>query len=37
MLPRAKLHLLPGIGHMVQCAAPDRVIQAIDEIASGKF
>ena len=37
MLPRAKLTILPGIGHMLHHAAPDVVIAAIDEIASGRF
>jgi pimeloyl-ACP methyl ester carboxylesterase len=32
--PQATLTVLPGLGHMVQYAATDRVIQAIDEIAA---
>jgi pimeloyl-ACP methyl ester carboxylesterase len=32
VLPRGKLIVLPGVGHMVHFAAPDRVVQAIDEI-----
>jgi pimeloyl-ACP methyl ester carboxylesterase len=35
MLPRAKLILLPGIGHMLHHAAAGVVADAIDEIASG--
>ena len=37
MLPRGKLTVLPGIGHMLHHAAPDVVIGAIDEIAGGRF
>ena len=33
VLPHAGLTVLPGVGHMVQYAAPDRVIQAVEEIA----
>jgi pimeloyl-ACP methyl ester carboxylesterase len=36
-LPRAKLIVLSGIGHMLHHAAADRVIAAIDEIALGRF
>lgn len=32
--PNAVLTVLPGLGHMVQYAATDRVIQAVDEIAA---
>jgi pimeloyl-ACP methyl ester carboxylesterase len=35
MLPRAKLIVLPGMGHMLHHAAADVVADAIDEIASG--
>ena len=35
MLPRAKLIVLPGIGHMLHHAAAGVVVEAIDEIASG--
>ncbi len=31
-IPRAKLVVLPGVGHMVHFAAPERVIEAIAEI-----
>lgn len=34
MLPQATLTVLPGVGHMVQYAAPDRVIQAVNEVAT---
>ena len=37
MLPRGKLTVLPGIGHMLHHVAAERVIEAIDEIASGWF
>jgi pimeloyl-ACP methyl ester carboxylesterase len=37
MLPHGKLLMLPGIGHMLHHAAPDIVVDAIDEIASGRF
>ena len=37
VLPHGKLIVLPGVGHMVQFAAPDRVVEAIDEIAAGRF
>ena len=33
MLPRGTLVMLPGIGHMPHHAAPDTIIQAIDELA----
>lgn len=33
-LPRATLTVLPGVGHMVHYVAPNRVIQAIDEVAA---
>jgi pimeloyl-ACP methyl ester carboxylesterase len=33
VLPHAKLVVLPGVGHMAQFAAPERVIQAISELA----
>ncbi|MBV9558190.1 MAG: alpha/beta hydrolase [Pseudolabrys sp.] len=32
-IPNAKLTVLPGIGHMVQFAATDLVVQAIDEVS----
>lgn len=32
-LPHAKVFILPGVGHMVHYAAPERVIAAIAEIA----
>jgi pimeloyl-ACP methyl ester carboxylesterase len=35
VLPRAKLIVLPGMGHMLHHAAADVVADAIDEIASG--
>jgi pimeloyl-ACP methyl ester carboxylesterase len=31
-IPNAKLVVLPGVGHMVQFAAPERVLRAVDEI-----
>ena len=34
-LPRARLLLLPGVGHMPHYAAPDRVAEAIAELADG--
>lgn len=34
-LPRAELVLLPGVGHMPHYAAPERVAEAIGEIAGG--
>jgi pimeloyl-ACP methyl ester carboxylesterase len=37
MLPRARLNVLPGVGHMVHFAAPDRIVEAIDDIAAGAF
>lgn len=33
-LPRAKLVVLPGVGHMVHFAAPERVIEAITELVA---
>ena len=33
-VPQAKLTVLPGVGHMVQYVAADRVVQAIDELAA---
>jgi pimeloyl-ACP methyl ester carboxylesterase len=35
-VPRAKLVVLPGIGHMLHHVAADRVIAEIEEIASGE-
>jgi pimeloyl-ACP methyl ester carboxylesterase len=35
MLPRAKLIVLSGIGHMLHHAAAGVMVDAIDEIASG--
>jgi pimeloyl-ACP methyl ester carboxylesterase len=37
VLSHGKLIVLPGVGHMVQFAAPDRVVEAIDEIAAGRL
>jgi pimeloyl-ACP methyl ester carboxylesterase len=34
MLPDATLTVLPGVGHMVQYAAQDRAVQAVDEVAA---
>lgn len=34
-VPNAKLIVLPGVGHMVQNAAPDRVISEIDAMSGG--
>ena len=34
ILPRARLTLLPGVGHMPHHAAPDDVIAAIDRLAA---
>jgi pimeloyl-ACP methyl ester carboxylesterase len=34
MLSDATLTVLPGVGHMVQFAATDRVVRAIDEVAA---
>jgi pimeloyl-ACP methyl ester carboxylesterase len=31
-VPNAKLVVLPGVGHMVQFAAPEQVVRAVDEI-----
>lgn len=36
MLPRGTLIVLPGIGHMPHHAAPDIIIQAIDELVRAK-
>ena len=36
MLQRSKLIVLPGIGHMPHHAAPDIIIQAIDELSGTK-
>ncbi len=33
-LPHATLTILPGVGHMVHYAAPDRVVAAIDKVAA---
>ncbi len=32
-MPRAKLIVLPGIGHMVEFAASERVVEAVDEVS----
>jgi pimeloyl-ACP methyl ester carboxylesterase len=32
VVPGARLVVLPGVGHMVQNAAPDRVLSEIDEM-----
>jgi pimeloyl-ACP methyl ester carboxylesterase len=34
-VPGAKLIVLPGVGHMVQYAAPDLVIHEIDTVIDG--
>jgi pimeloyl-ACP methyl ester carboxylesterase len=34
VVPNAKLIVLPGVGHMVQNAAPDLVVQEIENIAN---
>jgi pimeloyl-ACP methyl ester carboxylesterase len=34
VLPRVRLMVLPGVGHMVQFAAPDRIVEAIDQIVT---
>lgn len=34
VLPRARLTVLPGIGHMVHFAAPDPIMEAIDRLAA---
>jgi len=31
-LPHAKLDLLPGVGHMVHYAAPDRTVEAVEAV-----
>ncbi len=36
MLPRAKLIVLRGVGHMVQFAARDQIVAAVAELASGR-
>ena len=36
MLPRGRLIVLPGIGHMLHHAAADIVIEAIDELSGTK-
>lgn len=33
--PNAKLNVLPGVGHMVQNVAPDRVIAEVEEMIGG--
>ena len=35
--PRVNLTVLPGVGHMVQFVATDRVVQAVDDVAAAKF
>jgi pimeloyl-ACP methyl ester carboxylesterase len=35
ILPGAKLVVLPGIGHMLHFAAPERIVEAIAEIGQG--
>ncbi|THD66010.1 MAG: alpha/beta hydrolase [Bradyrhizobium sp.] len=35
VVPNAKLIVLPGVGHMVQNAAPDLVVSEIDEMIGG--
>src|SRR5262249_42045507 len=35
-LPNSKLVVLEGIGHMPHHVAPDRVVEAIDEVANGR-
>jgi pimeloyl-ACP methyl ester carboxylesterase len=35
-LPHARLIVLPGVGHMVQYAAPERVVRAIDELMANR-
>jgi pimeloyl-ACP methyl ester carboxylesterase len=37
LVPRVRLQVLPGIGHMVQHAVPDRIVEAVDEIVAGRF
>jgi pimeloyl-ACP methyl ester carboxylesterase len=34
-LPSSRLHVVPGLGHMVHYGAPDRVAEAIERIATG--
>lgn len=33
-LPNSELHVLPGVGHMVHYAAPERVAEAIETVAA---
>jgi pimeloyl-ACP methyl ester carboxylesterase len=33
-LPHATLTVLPGVGHMVQYAAPERIVEAIDRVTA---
>jgi len=33
-LPQARLTVLPGVGHMVQYAAPDIILQEVDRVAA---
>ena len=33
-LPHVTLTVLPGVGHMVQYAAPERVVEAIDQVTA---
>lgn len=35
-LPQATLTILPGVGHMVQYVAADRVVQAIDKLVANR-
>ena len=35
VVPGAKLIVLPGVGHMVQNAAPDLVVREIEQMAAG--
>jgi pimeloyl-ACP methyl ester carboxylesterase len=37
VLPRGRLTLLPGVGHMLHHAAAGAAIEAVDEIAAGRF
>jgi pimeloyl-ACP methyl ester carboxylesterase len=36
-LPNSKLVVLEGVGHMPHHVAPDRVVEAIDEVANGRI
>ena len=36
-LPNSEIRLLPGVGHMVHFAAPERIVEAIGDVASGKL